>query len=828
MYKPVAWESIVVPLDVTDAGTGSNHLRRWLGYQRRETGLEFQCETTTGMRVQFRVEVVKPNVVRLRLNPRGIRERPSDMLLQRDQDWPTHPFSVRETGGSLVLHTGRLRLEFPRFPWQMRAFVADPHPTCVPFFSQRIDDRAYGPGYQIPPIGFDEGSDKRLTVRETIAVSPGESFYGFGERFTSLDKWGQELVSWTADSGNVSSYRAYKNIPFFMSTAGYGLFVHTSYPAVFRMGSESSISYSIHVDDSQLDYFLIYGPGFGDILREHTDLTGRAPVPPKWSFGFWISRAGYQSRGQVEGVARELKARDIPCDVISLDPWWMGEGPWSTLQWDTEAFPEPAEMIRSLRDQGIRTCLWINPYLPSGTALHAEALAKGYLVQRPDGHPSPVVEAFAGHDLAAIDFTNPEACAWFQSQLESLLDMGVAVFKSDFGEQAPVDALYHDGRTGLEMHNLYPLLYNRTVYELTERKFGRGLTWGRAAYAGSQRYPVQWGGDSYSCLDQMACQIRGLLSYGLSGVPFASHDVGGFDYPPEAFDHTEPGEKWFLKDCARDSQVYVRWLQFGVFSSHVRAHGKQPREPWLYGPHEEEIARRYLKLRYRLLPYIYSQAVQSSRTGLPMVRATVLEFQSDPATHGLDLQYLFGDSFLVAPVVRRDNHCRVYLPDGEWVDYWTKEPITGPRWLDLEVPLEILPLWVRGGAIIPMGPEMAYTEEKPLDPLTLELYRPGTPGATTVHDEDSPDIPVQYQRQGDHLSVELGAAPGRVEIVLYGIRARAASLNDQPLELLPRQGSAAGAGELARVCFDGHTPSRVVFQLVGSEGTQAIPVGGPA
>jgi len=806
MKKQIDWPSITVPLDVTDIEVGSHYLRRWLAYEQTGRGLSFRCELANGQQVTFQVEVVEADVVRVRMGQDEIRDGASDMLLPREPDRQPQPFAVEERDGLLVLSTERLWLEFSRYPWQMRAFAAGETEKIVPFFSQQCYDRAYGPYYEVFPPGFDEGPDGRLTVRESVAVTPGEAFYGFGERFTPLDKWGRELSLWTTDSGNVSSPRSYKNVPFLMSTAGYGLFVHASHPMVFRLGSESSISYSIHVADYCLDYFLIYGPDLKQILKRYADLTGHAPVPPKWSFGFWVSRAGYRSREEVETVVREMRQRDLPCDVLNLDPWWMGDGPWSTYEWDTGAFPRPAEMVRGLRQQGVRTCLWINPYVPAGTPAHAEALARGYLVSRPGGSVSPVVEAFAGQDLAAIDFTNPEARAWFQDKLRALLDMGVAVFKTDFGEQAPVDAVYHDGRSGLEMHNLYPLIYNRTVFELTEAYFGRGFTWGRSAYAGSQRYPVQWGGDSYSCLDQMACQIRALLGYGLSGVPFCSHDVGGFDYPPRAFDHSERSSQWFLEECALDPVVYVRWLQFGVFSSHVRAHGKQPREPYAYGSRVEAIARRYLKLRYRLLPYIYSQAVRSAQTGLPMVRAMTLEFQDDPTTHPLDLQYLFGDSFLVAPVVRRDHRCRVYLPAGDWLDYWTKDTVSGPRWLHLQAPLDTLPLWVRAGAIIPMGPEMAHTEEKSIEPLTLELYQPEGEASTVIHDEGRPDILVRTARRADALTLEIGPSPGAVEVVLYGLTAVAASLGGQPLPLDETPG-----GQCVR--FDGTAGAKIEFRL---------------
>jgi alpha-D-xyloside xylohydrolase len=360
-------------------------------------------------------------------------------------------------------------------------------------------------------VGFDIDEQGRSNVREMIAVSPGEAFYGFGERFSTMNRWGQELNFWAVDSGNVTSYRAYKNVPFFMSTAGYGLFVYSSFPMVYRMGSESNASYSFHILDNHLDYFIIHGPIFKDILKGYTDLTGKTPMPPKWSFGFWISRSMYMNREEVLDVVQGMRERGFPCDVLSIDPYWMGEAPWCTYEFDETVFPQPEEMIQSLRDQNIRTCLWVTPYVPKGKAVYDEAKGKGYLVVEPDGDPARVLEAFAGTDLACVDITNPEARAWFQGKLQKLLDMGIATFKTDFAEQSPIDAVYHDGRTGIEMHNIYPMLYNKTAFELTEAYFGRGLVWGRAGYTGSQRYPIQWGGDSYVSYSQMTGQLRGLI-----------------------------------------------------------------------------------------------------------------------------------------------------------------------------------------------------------------------------------------------------------------------------------------------------------------------------
>jgi alpha-D-xyloside xylohydrolase len=493
MKRTVDWKKLATPLDVRDVYAPFQYIRSWSQFRITPSGVIFDCIFANGAQVETIVDVIQPDVIRLRMNPLGLRVVHSDILIH--EPFPSVPFELIEQEDRVMLVTERIRVEFPR-AWQITAYD-DPQPGLGRvFFSERTDDRAYGPGFEVPPSGVEIAADGTLSLRETVAVTPGESFYGLGEKFTSLDKWNQEIPLWAVDAGNVSSYRSYKNVPLLLSSAGYGLFVHSSFPMVFRMGSESSITYSIHIADTQLDLFLIYGPGLKHLLSRYTELTGRAPIPPKWSFGFWMSRAGYKSRAEVEEIVREMRARGFPCDVLSLDPWWMGEAPWCSYAWDQRAFPEPEKMLAGMRAQGIRTCLWIHPYIPHSTPLYNEGAEQGFFVNRPDGTPSAVLEAFSGDDLAAVDFTNPRACVWWQSKLEKLMDMGVAVFKTDFGEQAPLDARYADGRGGLELHNLYPLLYNRTAFELSRRKAGRGLVWGRSAYAGSQRYPVQWGGDS--------------------------------------------------------------------------------------------------------------------------------------------------------------------------------------------------------------------------------------------------------------------------------------------------------------------------------------------
>ena len=787
MKKKIDWNSIAAPLDVRDIYAPKEIISRWVSYTRTKTGVLFRCQLADGSPLDYAVDVIKSEVIRLRWNPESIYDCESDMLAS--DACSIMPFEIEEDEHGLAILTDKVRVEFPK-DWQISAYSDPRKGKGRRFFCERTDDRSYGPGFEVAPSGCNRSEGGLASSHLTVAVRPGEAFYGLGEKFTSLDKWGQEHALWAVDSGNVSSYRSYKNIPLLLSSQGYGLFVHSSFPMVFKMGSESSITYSVHLCDSQFDAFLIYGPSIKDILARYTDLTGRAPVPPKWSFGFWISRAGYRSRNEVEDVVTEMRRRGFPCDVLSLDPWWMGDGPWCSYKWDTDAFPQPDEMMAWMRKQGMRTCLWIHPYVPKGFELYEEGKAKNYLVMRPDGSaPAAVMEAFSGDELGAVDFTNPDACTWWQDKLGRLMDMGVSVFKTDFGEQAPIDAVYADGRCGLEMHNLYPLIYNRTAFELTQRKNGRGLVWGRSAYAGSQRYPVQWGGDSYATLDQLAGQVRGLLNYGLSGVPFCSHDVGGFDYSPHYFDNSDqvdfsesydPDKK---NDYPKDPVVYVRWLQVGVFSSHIRAHGKQSREPWTYSSEVEEISHRYLDLRYRLLPYIYTQAVISSRTGLPMVRPLVLEFQEDPTTRSIDWQYMFGESFLVAPALTEDHTATIYLPHGTWVDYWTKEVIEGGQWMEVTAPLDILPLWVRGGEVIPYGPVQDYVGHRPLDPLTLEIYAPGESAELTICDEDLPDIQAGYHREGSELVVKAGIVAGQLILKVYGEKILGALCNGQPVLL---------------------------------------------
>jgi alpha-D-xyloside xylohydrolase len=426
------------------------------------------------------------------------------------------------------------------------------------------------------------------------------------------------------------------------------------------------------------------------------------------------------------------------------------------------------------------------------SSMFREGLERGYLVRRPNG--SAYTYSGFGADAGLVDYSNPEAVSWIQGKLRRLFGLGVSAIKVDFGEGAPTDAVYHGG-PAKAMHNLYPLLYGQAIFEATEEYWGQGqgVIWARSGWAGSQRYPVHWSGDGIARYADLPCVLRSALSFGLSGFPFYSHDVGGFSGLPSP-------------------DLYVRWAQLGMFSSHCRCHGVPPREPWAYGKQAEAIFRRYAELRYRLMPYIYSEAVASARHSLPMVRALVLDHQDDPTAALVEDQYLFGQSLLVAPILDSTGQRLVYLPPGTWTDYWTKEPLEGGRWIDVTAPLDILPLYVRPGAVLPYGPVMQHTDERPYDPLTIEVYRPRGRAAYTVHDEARPDIRVTYECNADHLTLRTDPAPGRVRLALYGVTVVAAASNGEPVAL---ERTVDGG---ALVHLDGSTSTITRFHIQAEDG----------
>ena len=518
-----------------------------------------------------------------------------------------------------------------------------------------------------------------------IALGVGEKVYGLGERFTPFIKNGQTVDIFNEDGGTASE-QAYKNLPFYISSEGYGVFVNHTGRVSFEVGSETVSQVQFSVAGEHVEYIYIYGPTPKAILEKYTALTGRPKLPPAWSFGLWLSTSFVTEYDEatVTGFIQEMRRRDIPMSVFHFDCFWMREYQWCDFEWDPRVFPEPAAMLQRLKAEGLRISLWINPYIGQASPLFEEGKAGGYFIKRADGSVWQWDLWQAGN--AIVDFSNPAAREWFKAKLRPLLEMGVDCFKTDFGERIPLDGVYFDGSDAEQMHNLYTQLYNETVYELlNEHSAEDAIVFARSATVGGQKMPVHWGGDNSSTFPSMAESLRGGLSLSLGGFGFWSHDIGGFEGKPD------PG-------------VFKRWVAFGALSSHSRLHGNESvRVPWAFDEEAVDVTRHFMKLKARLMPYLYAKAIEASERGIPMMRPMLLEFPEDRNCWYLDEQYMLGDSILVAPVMSADGSKQFYLPEGTWTDLQSGEKFEGGRWHERQYDFFGLPLFVRPGAVLAIG-----------------------------------------------------------------------------------------------------------------------------
>src|SRR6478672_10308587 len=554
-------------------------------------------------------------------------------------------------------------------------------------------------------IGLATGPDRTKYVYQQLTLGVGETVYGLGERFGPVAKNGQTVDIWNADGGT-SSDQAYKNVPFFWTNRGYGIFVNHPEQVSFEIASEAVSRSQFSVPGEHMEYFVIYGPTPKEILAKYTALTGRPPRVPEWSFGLWLSTSfttDYDEK-TVSSFIDGMAEREIPLSVFHFDCFWMREFRWCDFEWDPVTFPEPEAMLARLKAKGLRICVWINPYIAQRSALFEEGRSRGYLVTRADGSVWQWDKWQAG--MALVDFTNPAAAQWYSAQLERLLDQGVDAFKTDFGERIPTDVIWSDGSDPERMHNYYTHLYNRTVFDLLERRMGTGeaVLFARSATAGGQQYPVHWGGDCDSTYESMAETLRGGLSLAASGFGYWSHDIGGFEGTP-------------------DTGVFKRWLAFGLLSSHSRLHGSASyRVPWAFDEEAVQITRRFTRLKMSLMPYLAGAARQVQDSGTPMIRPMVLEFPDDPATEHLDAQYMLGDSLLVAPVFTADGTVRYYVPEGRWTDLLDGSTVVGPRWVSGRHGFDSLPLLARPGSVIPIGARDDRPDYDYPDAVALHLF----------------------------------------------------------------------------------------------------------
>ncbi|MDQ3920564.1 MAG: alpha-xylosidase [Acidobacteriota bacterium] len=617
----------------------------------------------------FSITFITPRTVRLRFASRAELPRDADSLMLAGPPPVDHSWKVEQTDQGVTYTSAYGQVRLVKDPWHVEFYDSAGRLLTR---TQTIGD----PATFFTPVPFSfvrRASDLSRLTAAAFELGHDEKIFGCGESFTRLDKRGQKVNAFARDAMGAQNELMYKPIPFFLSNKGYGMFVHTSAPVTFDFGKTYDQHNTIYTGDENLDLFVFLGQP-KDVLSEYTALTGRSPVPPLWSFGFWMSRITYKSEDEVRDVAAKLREHRVPADVIHLDTGWF-ETDWrSNYRFSTSRFRDPARMISDLKRQGFHISLWQYTYFTPKNELYKEIVSRGYEVKDMAGN--------LPFEDAVLDMSNPEAVKWYQSKLAALLKMGVGAIKVDFGEGAPLNGQYASGRTGWFEHNLYPLRYNKAVADITRETTGENIIWARSAWAGSQRYPLHWGGDAENTDSAMAAELRAGLSFGLSGFTYWSHDVGGF-----------------VNRAPRD--LYRRWLAWGVLTSHTRAHGAPPREPWEYDEALTEDFRRALGLKYALMPYIYAQAVDSSSRGYPMLRALFFEYPDDPTSWTVDDEYMFGSSLLVAPLFESAGSRRVYLPPGDWIDYQTGKVYAGARWHEItagQIPVVLL---VKNHSVVP-------------------------------------------------------------------------------------------------------------------------------
>lgn len=606
---------------------------------------------------------------------------------------------AEETEQMLIIQSGSLRLEIKKDDGSMTYYRGEEKIT-----SSGNRDLAYmrtdwrGDAYE-------HGSEGHAYMREQLSLSVGELIYGMGERFTPFVKNGQSIDIWNEDGGT-STEQSYKNIPFYLSNKGYGVFVNHPERVSFEIASEMVTKAGFSVEGESLDFFLINGPTMKEVIERYTELTGKPSLPAPWTFGLWLSTSFTTDYDEatVNKFVDGMFERDIPLAVFHFDCFWMKEFHWCDFTWDDRQFPDPEGMLARLKAKGLKICVWINSYVGQESSMFQEGMEHGYFLKRANGDVWQWDMWQPG--LAIVDFTNPEACAWYGKKLEKLIDMGVDCFKTDFGERIPTDCVYYDGSDPVKMHNYYTYLFNKTVYEVIAQKKGKdeAVLFARSATAGGQKFPVHWGGDCWSDYESMEESLRGGLSLTMSGFGYWSHDIGGFEN-------------------TSTPDVYKRWCAFGLLSSHSRLHGSTSyRVPWAYDEEAVEVVRYFTKLKARLMPYLYRNAIETSRTGVPIMRSMVLEFTEDKNCAYLDKQYMFGDSLLVAPIFNEKGIAEYYLPEGRWTNFLTGEECAGGKWYSEKHGYLSIPLYARENSIVALG----AGEDGPVydyaDNVTYQIY----------------------------------------------------------------------------------------------------------
>ena len=656
---------------------------------------------------------------------------------------------VEDKDDTLTVTSGTLSLVITKNPWSMTYMSGGKVLTKSGRRDLALMKTDYkGDCYEL------NGDLENTYMREQLGIGVGELLYGTGERFTPFVKNGQTVEIYNEDGGT-STDQAYKNIPFYISNKGYGVLVNHPERVSFEFGTENVTKVSFCVEGGSLDYFFFNGPTMKDVLTRYTDLSGKPTLPAPWTFGLWLSTSFTTNYDEdtVMSFIDGMLDRGIPLRTFHFDCFWMKAFHWTDFVWDEEVFPDPAGLLSRIKAKGLNICVWINPYIGQESVLFAEGKEKGYFLKRPNGDVWQWDMWQPG--MALVDFTNPEACKWYQDKLAALLDMGVDCFKTDFGERIPVNCVYHDGSDPKKMHNFYTYLYNKVVFELLEEKRGKGeaVLFARSATVGGQKFPVHWGGDCWSDYESMEESLRGGLSLLMSGFGFWAHDIGGFE-------HTSTAD------------VYKRWVAFGLLSSHSRLHGSQSyRVPWLYDEEAVDVVRTFTRLKATLMPYLYKTSIDTSRSGVPTMRSMVLEFTDDKNCSYLDKQYMLGDNLLIAPIFNEESIGSFYLPKGTWTDFFTGEAFEGSTWVEKEYDYLHLPLMARANSIVAIG----SCDDKPdydyADGVQLRVYAltDGVTAKTVVYGmAQNEELKVSVIKEGTKITIQaenIGRKPYTVRLV---------------------------------------------------------------
>ena len=686
-------------------------------------------DTLGGIVLTIEITSPMPEVIRVKTSHHlGVQKKGPDFELNIEENMD---LNVTEDEEKIRIESGSLALIITKEYWSMTyerngEVITKSSGRDLAFMKTDWNGFAYDKG----------GADAYM--RQELGLSVGELVYGMGERFTAFTKNGQSVDIWNEDGGT-STYQSYKNIPFYLTNRGYGVFVNHPEKVSFEVGTEQVSKVEFSVPGESMEYFLINGPTMKEVLERYTSLTGKPSLPPQWTFGLWLSTSfttNYDEK-TVMSFIDGMEERGIPLQVFHFDCFWMKDFHWSDFVWDSRVFPDPKGMLSRIKEKGLKVCVWINSYIAQESCLFAEGMEKGYFVKRKNGDVWQWDMWQPG--MALVDFTNPAACKWFQDKLEVLLDMGVDCFKTDFGERIPTeDVVYYDGSDPVKMHNYYTYLYNKTVYELLQRKRGKddAVLFARSATAGGQKFPVHWGGDCWSNYEAMAESMRGGLSLTMSGFGYWSHDIGGFE------DTSTP-------------DVYKRWAAFGLLSTHSRFHGSTSyRVPWAYDDEAVDVVRFFTKLKLSLTPYLYSSAVRTSRTGVPMMRSMVLEFENDPVCQYLDRQYMLGDSLLVAPIFNDRGEAYYYLPEGTWTNYLTGETVEGGVWRKEHHDYMSIPLWARENTILPVNYGLKHAADSYKEGLELKVIGLKDQAETTVYEDQKEILQVSVAKDGGKISIK--------------------------------------------------------------------------